>query len=125
MKKILIRSTSILGFMLIGVFLIAPSGHAIEDVEVCFYQPDAVVQSMEGASRSAQGFMDYLNEKLDMDKKGQRFVFKYFTRAEDLDRYLDTHNVEFTITNPTYYIDRYKKYKLVPIMVPVRNQRPW
>lgn len=91
-----------------------------EDIDICYYNPDAAIKSITDAIASVQPFINYLNKTVSI-KKGEKFVWHHFSKASEFENYVQYNKVEFAILNSFYFLDKRKRLKLEPFLVPIRN----
>ncbi|MFC1852353.1 phosphate/phosphite/phosphonate ABC transporter substrate-binding protein [candidate division CSSED10-310 bacterium] len=91
-----------------------------EELEICYYNPDAAIKSITDAVAAVQPFMSYINREVEWPQ-GSYFVWKHFARAKEFEEYVKKNKIEFAILNSFYFLNKQKEYNLVPFVVPLRD----
>lgn len=91
-----------------------------ENIDICYFNPDAAIMSVTDALASVQPFINYLNSKIAFNE-GDRLVWNHFVSAADLEQFIAQDKVEFCILNSIYFLEKRMEMKFEPILLPLRN----
>ncbi|MFC1853206.1 phosphate/phosphite/phosphonate ABC transporter substrate-binding protein [candidate division CSSED10-310 bacterium] len=90
-----------------------------EVITLVFFQPETTANPIEG-NIACQKWVDLIGEHL-----GKKMIARFFISITEFDDYLDNHEVEIAILNPLYIIENYKKRKIEPRLVALRNGKSY